>query len=178
MGKPEVDEKGLENFITLLSESIMKKEGINPLEIWSKEQLESKPEHLRAETLFWLEISIGAYLEERNLSPVRLKWDMLEGFLNGIFKKFEGFPCCADKSRYILNNFIYSKEMGEEFKLEEKREDEYWKPLFLDVDVWEAIIMYYIRPEYDFDKYILALGQLMQFYSDIEKNKEKINGSN
>ena len=178
MKKTEIDEKGLKDFVELLSGAIMKEEGINPLEVWSEERLESEPEDLRGRTLFWLEMSISDYLENRNLSPIRLQWDKLEGFLNGIFKRFEGFACCADKSRYILNNFIYSKEQGKEFILQEKKKGEFWKPLFLDADVWEAIIMYYIRPEYDFDKYVLALGQLMQFYSDMEKNKEKINGSN
>ena len=173
--KKEINEKDLEDFIKKLSGAIMQEEGIDPLEIWSEEQLESKPEDLRSRTLFWLEMSISDYLEKKKLSPVRLQWDKLESFLNGIFERFEGAACCVDKSRYILNNFIYSKERKEKFILQEKKEGEFWKPLFLDADVWEAIIMYYIRPKYNFDKYVLALGQLMQFYSDLEikKHKEK-----
>ena len=41
--KKEINEKNLENFIKKLSGAITKEEGIDPLEVWSEEQLESKP---------------------------------------------------------------------------------------------------------------------------------------
>lgn len=174
MKKPEITEEGMKNFIGALSEALMNEEGVDPLKVWSKEQLESEPEHLRLMTLFPLEVSIDGYLRKNNLSPIRLEWDKVEGFLNGIFERFEGPVCCVDKSRYLLNKFIYSKEKKTQFILEEKKEKEFWKPIFLDAGVWETLITYYIRPRlYEFDKYILALGQLLKFYSDREKNNKE-----